>query len=140
MINSLINKVEAIKPFSENEAWVLFKIVALSEAVGWALLISALLIHKNKLPGQSIAIPIAGQIHGIFFIAYFVILIATYSSLEWSRSKFIVAVISGVPPFGTLIFEQFVAHRRDNIKMKIHLSNLILVMLSDKSLLESIKA
>ena len=52
------------------------------------------------LPGQRIAVPIAGQIHGMIFLGYFGILIAVYSSLGWPRKKFLLAVAAGVPPYG----------------------------------------
>jgi integral membrane protein len=109
-----LGKIEETRPFSEREAWFLFKMAALGEAIGWALLVSGILVRHYHLPGHNIAVPITGQIHGTFFVIYFAILIATYSSLRWSRLKFLVAAGAGVMPFGTFIFEQWASHTRQN--------------------------
>jgi integral membrane protein len=109
---SLLARLEAIQPFTEDEAWNLFRLAALSEAVGWTILISGILIQRYKLPGSKIAIPIAGQVHGTLFIAYFGVLLAIYTSLQWPRKKVIFAAMAGVPPYGTLFFEQWAARKR----------------------------
>ncbi len=107
-----LKQVESKRPFSEREAWNVFRLAALAEAFGWTVLIAAVIINRYHLPGQNIAIPIAGQVHGTIFIAYFCVLIAAYSSLRWSRRTAIIAAAAGVPPYGTLVFEQVVARRR----------------------------
>jgi len=129
---SLLEKLEATQPFSENEAWVLFKIIAFSEAIGWTILISAILINHFKLPGSTIAIPIGGQIHGTIFLIYFGVLITIYSSTGWSRKKFIMAAACSVPPFGTLIFEQWAAYVRQNEFSKIHFHSIALVIMASR--------
>jgi integral membrane protein len=128
---NLLYKLEQAKPFTENEAWGLFRIAALSEAVGWTLLIIGVLINRYKLPGHSISITIAGQIHGTIFLVYFVVLMVTYSSLGWSRKKIICAAMAGVPPYGTFLFEQWAAYKRQNQIAAIHLITILLVFLND---------
>jgi len=123
---SVLSKIEAIKPFTEREAWGLFRIAALAEAVGWTLLIASILIRRYKLLGYKIAIPIAGQIHGTFFIIYFGILFITYTSLGWSRKKFIVAIMAGIPPYGTLVFEQWNSKARRTRLVQSYMCNVIL--------------
>lgn len=109
---AFLDKLEAVKPFAEPDAWVAFKAAALAETFGWTLLICALLIRHYHWPGYSFAVPVAGQIHGIFFLAYFGVLIAMYTSLRWSRRKFLAGILVGVPPYGTLVFEQWAARVR----------------------------
>jgi integral membrane protein len=125
-----LSRLEAIKPFRESEAWGLFRIAALAEAFGWTLLISGLLIHRYHLPGSRIAIPIAGQIHGTIFLGYFGALAAVYSSLGWPRKKFLLAVLAGVPPYGSLIFEQWAARTRHAEYQQIFLRNLLLAVIA----------
>jgi integral membrane protein len=108
----LLSKLEATRPFTEAEAWTLYKIVALSEAAGWTLLIAGILIRHFELPGHSIAVPIAGQIHGTIFLIYFGVSVTIYGSLRWSRKKFLAAILAGIPPYGTLVFEQWAARTR----------------------------
>jgi integral membrane protein len=126
MIASFINKLENTHIFTEQEAWGLFRIVAISEAIGWTLLIAGILIHKYRLPGHTFSVVLAGQIHGTIFLIYFAMLIAIYSSLGWSRKKFIVAFMAGIPPYGTLIFELWAKRARNSMFMKTYLNTIVL--------------
>jgi integral membrane protein len=125
---------EATRPFSEAEAWGLFRIAALSEAVGWTLLIIGIGIERYHLPGHQFAVPIAGRIHGTIFIAYFGVLIAVYGSLRWSRGKFLVAILAGIPPYGTLVFEQWAAWSRSTKRRRIYLHSMTLTVVSNNLL------
>lgn len=113
---NFLGKLESVRPFSQTEAWNIFRLAAFAEAVGWTLLISAIIIQHYHLSGAGVAIPIAGQIHGAIFIGYFGVLIAVYSSLGWSRKKALAAIVAGVPPYGTLLFELWAARKRRKIE------------------------
>ncbi|HEY8999605.1 MAG TPA: DUF3817 domain-containing protein [Candidatus Saccharimonadales bacterium] len=135
-LRGALTRLEAKKPFTEREAWNVFRLAAIAEAFGWTLLITAVVINRYHLPGQSIAIPIAGQIHGTIFLAYFGVLIATYSSLRWHRRTAIIAALAGVPPYGTLVFEQFVAHaRKKKLRALEHRVVVRAIIAKDKTLL-----
>lgn len=108
----LLLKFEAMRPFTEAEAWMLFKLAAFAEAIGWTLLIAGILIARYVTPGNNDAVFIAGNIHGTIYLCYFVAPLVLYPSLGWSRWKSVSAVIAGVPPYGSLIFEQWAAHKR----------------------------
>jgi integral membrane protein len=108
----LLNRFEAARPFTEAEAWMLFRIAAISEACGWALLGSGILISRYITPGNDTAVLIAGQTHGMIFFAYVAAAAGLYPSLGWSRWRAVFALAFSVPPFGTLLFEQWAAHRR----------------------------
>ena len=112
MINSLLKRFEVARPFTERDAWLLFRIAAIGEACGWALLIAGILIGKYITPGNDTAVIIAGQTHGMFFFGYLVAALGLYPSLGWSRWRALFALAFSVPPFGTLLFEQWAAHRR----------------------------
>jgi len=133
MALSLLSKLEANRPFTETEAWTLYRIVALSEAVGWTLLISGIFIRHFKLPGDRIAVPIAGQIHGTIFLIYFGVLVTIYSSLGWSRMKFLIAILAGIPPYGTLIFEQWEARKRRRKNRQSFFRSFMLSVMIDNS-------
>lgn len=121
-----LRRLEATKPFAEHEAWWLFRAAALAEAAGWTILIAGILIRHYQLPGSRIAVPIAGQVHGTIFIAYFGVLLATYSSLNWSRRKFLAAIVAGIPPYGTLAFEQWAAWTRSNKNCRLQFRSIVL--------------
>lgn len=91
---------------------MLYRLAALAEACGWTLLIIGILIEHYITPGNDVAVLIAGNIHGTIFLCYFVAPLILYPSLGWSRWRAITALISGVPPYGTLVFEQWSAHKR----------------------------
>jgi integral membrane protein len=91
------------KPFSPEEAWTLYKLAAVGEAVGWSVLITGLILahflHSN-LP-----VLIAGQFHGLLFLMYFAATITVSPSIPWDLRKTFLAIAFGVPPYGSLIFE-----------------------------------
>lgn len=109
-MRKLLSKFETARPFTEAEAWMLFKLAAFAEAIGWTLLILGIVISKTT--GNNTAVFIAGNIHGTIYLAYFVAPLILYPSLGWSRWKAITAIIAGIPPYGSLIFEQWAAHKR----------------------------
>ncbi len=128
----LLDRLEAIRPFSEAEAWGLYRIAALNEAVGWTLLIIGVAIRHFKWPGHAYAVPIAGQIHGTIFLIYFGVLLATYTSLRWSRGKFVFAALAGVPPYGSLLFEQWAAYQRRTKLSRRHTRTIVLAILNQR--------
>jgi len=111
-------RFEAARPFTENEAWLLFRIAAIGEACGWTLLIAGILIKHYLTPGNDTAVLIAGQIHGMIFFAYLVAALGLYPSLGWRRWRAVAALLLSVPPYGTLVFEQWAAHKRHNVGFK----------------------
>jgi integral membrane protein len=117
---SFLEKLEAIKPFSEREAWGLFRLAAIGEAFGWTFLITGLLINRYKLIGYKLSVPIGGQLHGMLFVIYFAVLFSAYSSLRWPRTKFLLAVVAGVLPYGSLVFEQWATRDRRNHLCRSH--------------------
>ena len=108
----LLKQYERTRLFTEGEAWMLYRLAAFAEAIGWTLLIAGILIERYITPGNNTAVLIAGNIHGTIFLAYFAAPLVLYPSLGWSRYKVIGAVITGVPPYGTLLFEIYAAQRR----------------------------
>lgn len=91
---------------------MLFKIAAFAEAIGWTLLILGILISKYVTPGNNDAVFIAGNIHGTIYLAYFIAPLVLYPSLGWPRGKAVIAILAGIPPYGSLLFEQWAAHSR----------------------------
>ena len=107
-----LRKFEAARPFTNAEAWMLYRGAAFAEAIGWTLLIAGILIEKYLTPHNNTAVFIAGNIHGMIYFAYFIAALGLYPSLGWSRWKGIVATIAGIPPYGSLLFEMYAAHHR----------------------------
>jgi integral membrane protein len=105
-------KVESAQFFTDREAWNLFRLAAFGEAFGWTLLISGLIFTRYVTPGNNIAIDIAGQIHGTIFLVYIAAVVVLHPSMRWSPRRTLIAGLVSVPPYGTLVFEQWAARQR----------------------------
>jgi integral membrane protein len=109
MLNSLIDKYEQFTPFTENEAWGIFRIAAFAEAAGWTLLILGILIKQFIIPSSDVPIKLAGRVHGTLFLLYIVAVFALSPSQNWSKKRTIAAGLASIPPYGSLMFEQWAA-------------------------------
>ena len=81
----------------------IFKIFAFAEAVSWGLLLIGMFF--KWVLGYTEAVAVPGMVHGIVFVAFVLISIVTAVSLRWSLWVTLLALISSIPPFGTLVFE-----------------------------------
>ncbi|GAB34454.1 DUF3817 domain-containing protein [Gordonia otitidis] len=80
-----------------------FRFVAVLEAITWAALLVAMFF--KWVLGYTEAVAVPGMVHGIVFIAFVLISVVTAVSLRWSLSVTALALLSSLPPFGTLVFE-----------------------------------
>lgn len=118
MIKKQIESYKSFRPFTDGEAWVLFKAAAIGEAIGWSLLIFGILFERYFAPGNDFSIPLTGSIHGTLFLIYIAATVVLGPSQGWNLKKIILAGIASVPPYGTLVFEQWAAHRRRSEGLK----------------------
>lgn len=98
--------------FSDKDAWMLFRLAAFAEAIGWTLLISAILYRHLSFEHADVFISISGRIHGLFFALYFVAVLLLARSMEWKGWRMLWALGAGVPPYGSLVFEKITAYQR----------------------------
>lgn len=98
--------------FTDKEAWMLFRLFAFVEAIGWTMLIGAIIYRKFDMPGYEIAISIAGTTHGLFFSLYFLFVLLTARSMEWGFWRVSAALAAGMPPYTALIFEKVMSWHR----------------------------
>ena len=105
--------------FSDKEAWLLFRTSAFLETLGWTLLISAIVYRRLEMPNPDIVISIAGRLHGVFFLLYFIALLLLARSMEWKALRIIIALAAGVPPYGSLVFEKYIARLRKATPPKV---------------------
>jgi integral membrane protein len=110
----LLSRYAAFTPFTDAEAWTLFKLAAFGEAIGWTLLITGIVLHDYIWVGNPYSISIAGQLHGILFLIYLTAVLILSPSLRWRSWQTLLAGICSVPPYGTLAFELFAASIRNN--------------------------
>ena len=83
----------------------LFIFFAKSEAVTWALLISALLLRELGDP-IPLGVTVAGSIHGAVFLGYAVTAVLVSINQRFSFAKSALAVGLAIVPFATIPFEK----------------------------------
>ena len=99
--------------FTDKEAWWIYRLFAFGELLGWSLLLSAIACRALDVPHADQFVTVAGRTHGILFVAYYAFTIATARSMGWGFWRFVGAILAGIPPFTSIIFEQIMAfHRR----------------------------
>jgi integral membrane protein len=125
MMHKWLRRFETARPFTEDEAWLLFRLAAYAEAGGWTLLLAGIAISRYVTPGNDTAVQIAGQLHGMLFFGYMVAAVGLYPSLGWSRWRGLTALAFSVPPYGTLAFELWAAHGRHNAGFKSYRNYLL---------------
>ncbi|GAA3030800.1 DUF3817 domain-containing protein [Gordonia defluvii] len=80
-----------------------FRFVAVAEAITWAALLVAM--YFKWVQGIDSAVRIPGMVHGIVFLAFVVVSFLTAYALKWNLLTLGLALVSSLPPFGTLVFE-----------------------------------
>ena len=80
-----------------------FRFVAVAEAITWAALLVAMFFKWVLGHEEAVAIP--GMVHGIVFVIFVAVSLLTWHQLKWSVGVTALALISSIPPFGTLVFE-----------------------------------
>ena len=116
IVQSIVNGTKSIYNkthwFTDKEAWAIFRLFAFGEAIGWTLLISAIVYGHFDLPWSESVLIICGRIHGVFFMAYFVVVLITVRSMKWGFWRTSLALLAGVGPYTSLMFEQIMAYHR----------------------------
>ncbi|MGV9714097.1 DUF3817 domain-containing protein [Gordonia sp. NPDC003424] len=80
-----------------------FRFVAVAEAVTWLALLVAMFF--KWVLGHTEAVAVPGMVHGIVFIVFVLTSVLTARQLRWSLPVTGLALISSIPPFGTIVFE-----------------------------------
>jgi integral membrane protein len=111
-VANLYKKYRAFQPFTPAEAWELFRLAAIGEAIGWTLLISGILLSKLPVSWNQIPVQLAGRTHGVLFLIYATAVVVLSPSLSWSWKRIFVGTAASVPPYGSLLFELWASHRK----------------------------
>lgn len=82
---------------------ILYRTVAMGEAVTWTLLISALIIRATT--GFAPAVTVAGSVHGFVFLAYAAVAVLTAINQRWGLGLGLLAVVTAIVPYATIPFD-----------------------------------
>ena len=84
---------------------LLFRRVAIAEAVTWAGLLTGMFL-KYVTGTTEVGVQVFGMLHGVVFIGYVLVTVAVAVDQQWSRGRTLLGLACAVPPFLTLWFER----------------------------------
>lgn len=82
----------------------LFRIVAVAEAITWAMLLTGMFL-KYVTETTELGVRIGGMIHGVVFIAYCLVTVLVGIDAKWSVKRIVLGLASAIPPFFTVWFD-----------------------------------
>lgn len=91
---------------------LLFRTLAIAEAVSWTLLIAALVLRATA--DLALLVTIAGGIHGFVFLCYVATSILVAKNNRWRWTSTAVAIVAAIVPYATIPVE-IVLHRRGRL-------------------------
>lgn len=109
--NFLQRLAEPLRPIARPA----FRTFAFIEAISWAALLTTMffkwIVQDDPHTGIEGGVPIAGPIHGAFFVLYCASAVVAWIVFRWNVKTGLLALAAAVPPFCTVWFE-VVADRR----------------------------
>ena len=88
----------------------LYRAVAFLEVVTWGMLLTGMFL-KYVTDTTEVGIAVAGPIHGFAFLAYCLVTTLVAVDQRWSIGRWILGLLSAVPPFMTIPFEMSIEKR-----------------------------
>jgi integral membrane protein len=89
---------------------LLFRRVAIAEAVTWALLLFGMFL-KYVTGTTELGVRVFGMVHGVVFIAFCLTTVLVAVDQCWSRGRLLLGLVSSVPPFATVLFDRYAERR-----------------------------
>lgn len=89
---------------------VLFRRVAVAEAVTWALLLTGMVL-KYVTGTTELGVRVGGMLHGVVFIGYCLTTVLVAVDQRWSRGRLLLGLAAAVPPFLTVWFDRYAEKR-----------------------------
>ncbi|GAA1631908.1 DUF3817 domain-containing protein [Nocardia ninae] len=81
-----------------------FRFIAVLEAISWVFLIVGMVF--KRLPEPVLwPVKVFGMTHGIIFVLFVILAIVTARELGWNAKTTVLALLSSLPPFFTVLFE-----------------------------------
>ena len=90
----------------------LFRAVALIEVITWAMLLTGMFL-KYVTQTTDVGIKVAGPVHGFAFLAFCLVVTLVAVDQKWRPGRWLLGLLSAVPPFVTMWFESSVEKRSE---------------------------
>nr|WP_216652209.1 DUF3817 domain-containing protein [Nocardioides sp. zg-1308] len=84
----------------------LYRVVAVAEAVTWALLLTGMFL-KYVTETTELGVQVFGMVHGVVFIAYCLTTVLLWVDQKWPLSRLVLGLAAAIPPFATVPFERY---------------------------------
>ncbi|MGQ4596312.1 DUF3817 domain-containing protein [Nocardia sp. R6R-6] len=81
-----------------------FRFIAVLEAISWGLLIIGMVFKRIPEPVMW-PVKVFGMTHGIVFVLFVITAIMAARELGWNVATTVLALVSSIPPFCTVLFE-----------------------------------
>ena len=82
-----------------------FRFFAVLEALSWLGLLTGMAFNDLPEEGNVIGVIIFGPVHGGVFVLFVLIALVTAREFEWNWKTTVLALLSSIPPFFTVLFE-----------------------------------
>jgi len=82
-----------------------FRLFAVLEALSWLGLLVGMAFKYLPADGNEIGVKIFGPTHGAIFVLFLLTALLTAREFEWNWKITLLALLSSIPPFFTVIFE-----------------------------------
>ncbi|QDP85644.1 DUF3817 domain-containing protein [Chryseobacterium sp. SNU WT5] len=98
--------------YSQNQIDKWFKQICLAEAISWLFLFSAMIWIRYDRDGllPTIYIIIIGNVHGLFFTLYLLLLVNARKMYSWDEEDTVFALLAAFFPFATIWVDKKLAH------------------------------
>lgn len=84
----------------------LFRVVAIAEAITWALLLTGMFL-KYVTETTELGVRIGGMLHGVVFIAFCLTTVLVWIDQRWPTGRGLLGLLSAIPPFFTILFDRY---------------------------------
>ncbi|MBA3781367.1 MAG: DUF3817 domain-containing protein [Nocardioides sp.] len=85
---------------------VLFRRVAIAEAITWALLLVGMFL-KYVTETTELGVRVFGMVHGVVFVAYCLVTLVVWVDQRWTPGRGMLGLMAAVPPFATIAFDVY---------------------------------
>lgn len=89
---------------------LLFRRVAVAEAITWALLLAGMFL-KYVTETTEVGVQVFGMVHGVVFVAYCLTTVLVAVDQRWSFGRTLLGLAAAVPPFFTVLFDWYAEKR-----------------------------
>jgi integral membrane protein len=92
---------------------LLYRTVAIAEAITWTILIGGMLLKYVFAPGEfgDAAVRVGGFVHGLVFLAYGITAVLVGVNQHWRPRVMLVALATAVVPYATVPFDRWLERR-----------------------------